>query len=349
MGPCLTRLKRCDDYYQKSGLAPHTETVTTANTVPVADGQKCEMATCLALVAPRANAPQSEYADDKPITGRVANQDSQPGAGCTAADPCPNGLPAGSPKGVDQVAAVCTKDFMKSHKTKFDLDLMQCVQLRARRVSRRPYHEPTTTTPGPTPANWYCVARFNFDIRLNDGNAVKEVLGPYSTIDAAKTELNSVDITKNINGRPRRIEQFVCEIRDEAQYNNELPPGHPAAVFPVKRGKVNMNPETLGNRPTRSGPPYNQYSRWRAGVGGAAPTIADWPTTSQDNTFEIGCHATFPPSGVTPDKLGTNQYPNQALSQCPDRAEMLSYCQHEVNCNPYHPSDLKFLDQAASR
>lgn len=351
MGPCLTRLKKCDEYYEASPLPPYTESVTTDDTVAVADGEKCEMATCLAQVAPQANAADSAYQDAdasaaKPITGRVANAAAQP-------DQVDN-------KGVDQVATVCTKDFMKSHKTKFDLALMQCVQLRATTAVKQPYHQTTTTTPGPTPANWFCVPRFNFDIHVNDGQPVKEVIGPFRTINAAKDELAKVDTTMDANGRKRRIEQFICEIRDEAQYNNELPPGHPAAKFPVQRGKVQkgpQNPFILGNVATRSGEPYNQYTKWQADG-----TIQSWGITQQyalgagtsDGDFNAGCHNTLAGMNagkaadasdrVTPDQLGTSDWPNQGVNQCPDRVEMLDYCQHEIHCNPYNPADLIFLD-----
>jgi len=335
MGPCLTRLQKCDEHYEASGLPPHTASVATQYTVPVAAGQKCEMATCLAQVAPMENAQEAEYADANPITGRVANGLAQPGASCTEEDPCDTETMT---KGEDQVATVCTKEFMKSHKTKFDLALMQCVQLRARRVEKRPYHELTTTTPGPTPANWYCLPRFSFD--AVGVNTAKEVIGPYRTLAAAQAELAEPDLTQNANGRKRRIEQFICEIRDTTKYDNTLPPGHPGAKFPVQQGKVQHDPLNLGNVATRTTDSYKQYTKWKA-----ANTIEEWGTTTQQSPgFNVGCHASNPPSGATPDQLGTGVYPNQGVNSCPDKIEMLDYCQHEKNCNPYNPGDLAFLD-----
>lgn len=297
MGPCLGQLQKCDKFYAADPIPSFTSSVRRRvgidKTPAVKATQQCEMATCLAQCGP---------GEDSAVNGgvvmgpgykqRQANQPIQPTSIATKAE--------------SQVATLCTKPFMDSHKTEWDKSLMKCVQLRAQTVEKQPYWQTTTTTPSPGPANWFCVTSMNFD-RRGGADIIKRVEGPFLTIAAAKTQLDST-------AGMTQIEQFICEIRVANKYTNVIP----GFVPPLMAGKVTQTPESLGavaNITTSN----HLYLRPSTGWG---------PNTAQTDVgmaFNVGCKI---------GSMGTTIPSTNSVAACPDKAAMLERCQLDLKCNP---------------
>lgn len=309
MGPCLGQLDKCDKFYAADPIPPFTDSVRRRAGIDRTPAVKkatqgCEMATCLAQCGPGEDSTVNGGVVKGPgFKQRTANQPTQPTTIATKAE--------------YQVATLCTHRFMDEHKTEWDKSLMKCVQLRAKTVDKQPFWNTVTTTPAPGPANWFCVTSMNFDRR--GGRDIKSrVEGPFLTIAAAKTQLDSTAGMK-------KIEQFICEIRVPNKYTNTMdsigkPPGY---VPPLMDGIVTQTPHKLGavaNITTSS----HLYLRPTAGWG---------PDTAQDDTAQSGGGFAFNVQCKI-GSLGTIKPIINSAYFCPDKAAMLQNCQHDVKCNP---------------
>jgi len=298
MGPCKAKLAACDAFYAKPGaLASYTDSVRRRfgkdKTPVVKATEKCEMATCLAQCGPGEDSQVGEgksgvIVGPGRINTRTANEKVQP---------------KWDRKGEDQIATLCSKEFMKLHATDVDKALMTCVQHRVRTVAKRPHNEVVTTTPAPGPANWFCVPSMNFD-RRGGRDIKKQVFGPFLTVDLAKKQLDST-------WGSRQLEQFICEIRVANKYTTTIGNVPP----PLMRGNVTQTPWLLGAVATTS-TANKLYIRPSSGWGAdTAQTIA--------NNFNIGCKVITAPVGTV-----------QTVETCPNLAEMLAMCNNDYTCNP---------------